>query len=252
MNKKLLILAGLALGAYLLSQSKEAAAQAVKTADGNGKETTPESSAVAAATAKVPEITNPAISSIPPWTDSPTQGEIELQAQLAAATDAGQNLAPILESAYGPAWNLMVITQADWDAKLASGWTVEQLKAAYTTSEAERTATIKDYWIATHPGEEVPDVLKTAAVDQVPAAAAAVAVPAVTAPTGNIYGMDQADIDAGVDAQIAILETQIVYPTTPAQSEAAVTEIWGGIIEVAASGGNDAWADYIAGGGILY
>lgn len=104
---------------------------------------------------------NPAIGMDPPWTDNPTPGEIELQAELAEATAAGENLTPILQNAYGPAWDLMVITPAEWQQKLNEGWTEAQLKQYYTLSEAERTEAILGYWVSQHPGEPIPEIFQS-------------------------------------------------------------------------------------------
>jgi hypothetical protein len=198
---------------------------------------------VTPAEAQKPVTVNPATGTMPTWTNNPTPGEMALQGELAAATAAGQNLSPILETYYGPAWNLMVITQAQWNEKLAQGWTEEQLAGAYTTSETGRAAAIAAYWIARHPGEEVPDVLKPyvniQSVEQSKPAAA------------NAYGMTQEEINRTI-SEITAARDEIGYSLNVAQSDAAAAEIISGLIETAASGGDSALADYIAGGGILY
>jgi len=106
-----------------------------------------------AATANITESVNPALSALPPWTDNPTPGEIELQRDLAAATAAGQNLSPVLQSAFGPAWDLMVVTPE----QLAS--LPETIKQYYTTDGLARVRQMREYWMANHPGEPVPDFL---------------------------------------------------------------------------------------------
>jgi hypothetical protein len=160
MGNDILIIGGL-IGALLLFGNKKTTATVAATEKTPVKTITPVSTPAASnPVASKPVVPNPATGPTPTWTNNPTPGEVKLQQDLAAATAAGENLAPALVSAYGPAWNLMVITPTQWQSKLNEGWTESQLKAAYTTSEADRTAAIRDYWVAAHPGEEVPDILK--------------------------------------------------------------------------------------------
>lgn len=103
--------------------------------------------------------TNPATSTtVVPWTSNPTPGEIQLQQQYALATQLGQNLASISESAFGPAWSIMIVSQAQWNSLTPA----EQSSGNYSTDGLARVQAMRAYWIANNPGQPVPTMLTDA------------------------------------------------------------------------------------------
>lgn len=127
---------------------------------------------------------------------------------------ANTGMTPELSSTYGPAWNLMVITPAQYAQKIqqliAYGMSPQQAQqsvdAIYTTSEAGRAAAISQYM--TQNGQAVPDYVTRVAGGEAPVSG-----------SNTFAGYLGAGTGIGADGKFDIIPAAINFPGTGAGLE---------------------------------